>query len=446
VSTLDLLSVASDLIGLARKAGADASDALCAAGEGTDVEVRNGAIEKLERTESQVLGLRVFVGQQSATTSGSVATPDAMQRLVENAIAMAKVAPPDAFAGIAAPDLLAQGATELDLHAEQLISSDELRDMALAAEDAAREVKGVSKSEGSGASAGRSQVALATSAGFARSYRRSSISLYASAISGDGVNMETDSDYSIAIHRGDLRTAQDVGRTAGERAAAKANPRKIASQAVPIIYDRRVASSLLGHLSSAINGASIARGTGFLKDAMGQEIFASNITIVDDPLRKRGLGSRPFDGEGLAVHRREMIAQGVLTGWFLDLRSARQLKLAPTGNGVRGAGSAPSPSSSNLYLEPGTMSRDEMIKSMHRGLLVTSMLGSSVNGVTGDYSRGASGFWIENGEIAYPVSEITIAGNLKDMFKALVPASDLEFRSSVNAPTCLVEGMIVAGR
>jgi PmbA protein len=445
VSELDLQSIAADLVALARKAGADSCDALCAAGEGTDVEVRHGAIEKLERTESQVLGLRVFVGQNSAIASGSVTTSDAMRRLAENAIAMAREAPPDPFAGIAPTEMLAGGAADLDLYTEQLPSSDALKGMALKAEEAARGVPGVTKSEGSGASAGRSHVALATSAGFAGSYRRSSVSLYASAISGEGTAMETDSDFSVAIHPEDLRSPLDVGRTAGERAAAKAEPRKIASQAVPIVYDRRVSSSLLGHLSSAINGAAIARGTGFLKDAMGEQLFASNITIIDDPLRKRGLASKPFDGEGLAVSRRDMIAKGVLTGWFLDLRAARQLGLTPTGNGVRGAGSPPSPSSSNLHLEPGSMSRDEMIKGMGKGLLVTSMLGSSINPVTGDYSRGASGFWIENGEIAFPVSEITIAGNLKDMFRTLVPASDLEFRSSTNAPSCLVEGMTVAG-
>ncbi len=445
MSELDLLSIATDLVALARKLGADASDALCGASEGTDVEVRHGAIEKLERTEQQVLGLRVFVGQNSAIASGSVTTPDAMRRLAENAIAMARQAPPDPFAGIASQELLAAGAADLDLYTEQSPSSDALKDMALKAEQAARSVPGVTKSEGSGASAGRSHVALATSAGFAGAYRRSSVSLYASAISGEGTAMETDSDFSVAIHSEDLRSPLDVGRTAGERAAAKASPRKIASQAVPIVYDRRVSSSLLGHLSSAINGATIARGTGFLKDAMGTQLFGSGITIVDDPLRKRGQGSRPYDGEGLAVSRREMISKGVLTGWFLDLRAARQLGLPPTGNGYRGAGSSPSPSSSNFHMEAGGTSREELIKSIPKGLLVTSMLGSSINPVTGDYSRGASGFWIENGEIAFPVSEITIAGNLKDMFRTLVPASDLEFRSSTNAPSCLVEGMTVAG-
>jgi PmbA protein len=382
----------------------------------------------------------------SATVSGSVATPDAMRRLAENAVAMAREAPPDPYVGIAAPDLLARVIPELDLYTEDNPDAAALKAMALEAEAAARAVPGVTKSEGSGASAGRRWMALATSAGFAGSYERSSVSLYASAIAGEGTAMETDSDYSSAIHVEDLRQAEDVGRTAGERAARSVNPRKISSQAVTIVYDRRVASSLLGHLASAINGAQIARGTGFLKDQMGQQIFGAQINVVDEPLRRRGLGSRPFDGEGLPARRRHMIDQGMLTGWLLDLRSARQLKLEATGNGARGAGSAPSPSTSNFYLEPGTTSRDDMIKSVSKGLLVTGMLGASISPVTGDYSRGAQGFWIENGEIAYPVSEITIAGNLKDMFLSLTPASDLEFRSSTNAPTCLVEGMTIAGK
>jgi len=258
--------------------------------------------------------------------------------------------------------------------------------------------------------------------------------------------MERDYDYSSSIHPTDLRSPQSVGARAGERAVRRLNPRKVASCQVPVIYDRRVASSLLGHLSGAINGAAIARGTSFLKDSLEQQIFAANITIWDDPLRHRGLGSRPYDGEGLAVRRRAMVEHGTLKSWFLDLRAANQLGLEPTGQAGRGVGGPPGPTSSNLYLEPGAESPDQMIGSLSQGLLVTEMLGSSINMVTGDYSRGASGFWIENGELAYPVSEITIAGNLRDMFMNLAPANDLEFTSSTVAPTCRIEGLTVAGQ
>jgi PmbA protein len=261
-----------------------------------------------------------------------------------------------------------------------------------------------------------------------------------SAIAGEGTAMQRDYDYASAIHFADLRSADSVGREAGERAVKRLDPRKVKSQSVPVIYDRRVASGLIGHLLGAINGAAIARGTSFLKDSLGQQIFGSHITIVEDPFIRRGFGSRPFDGEGLACHRRNLIESGVLTNWILDLRAARQLGLEPTGQGSRGG-----PSTSNVYLPAGTQSPAQQIGEISQGLYVTELIGSSINMVTGDYSRGASGFWIENGELTFPVSEITIAGNLKDMFKTIVPASNLEFRSSVNAPNCLVEGLTIAG-
>jgi len=261
-----------------------------------------------------------------------------------------------------------------------------------------------------------------------------------SAIAGEGLAMQRDYDYSAAAHFADLRDPETIGRNAGERAVKRVDPRKVKSQSVPVIYDRRVASGLIGHLLGAINGAAIARGTSFLKDQLGQQVFGSHITILEDPFIRRGHGSRPFDGEGLACHRRNLVENGVLTGWVLDLRSARQLGLAPTGQGSRGG-----PSTSNVYLPPGAPSPEDQIKAISQGLYVTELIGSSINTVTGDYSRGASGFWIENGELTYPVSEITIAGNLKDMFRTLQPASNLEFRASVNAPNCLVEGLTIAG-
>jgi PmbA protein len=443
--TDDLLTLAHDVLARARKLGADSGDALAVDAQGTDIEMRQGEIEKLERTESRGVGLRVFVGHSSALISGSVFTPESLNRLAETAVAMARATPPDPLAGVATPEHLARNLPQLDLVSTYLPESDELKALALAVEGAALAVPGVSKSGGASASASQRKIALVTSAGFGQAYQRTSVSLSLSAIAGEGTGMERDYDYSVACHFEDLKTPQEVGISAGERAVKRLNARKIASRAVTVIYDRRVASSLLGHLSSAINGAAIARGTSFLKSKMGQQIFAKGISVIDDPLRLRGLASRPFDGEGLSSRRRELIADGTLTGWVLDLRSARQLGIPPTGNGSRGLGGPPGPSTSNLHLEPGQLSPEQMIGSLNQGLYITELIGNSVNMVTGDYSRGASGFWIENGELAFPVSEITIAGNLNDMLMTLEPANDLIFKSSTNAPTCRVEGLTIAG-
>jgi len=443
--TDDLLNLAADILARARKLGADSCDALAIDAQGTDIEMREGEIEKLERTESRGLGLRVFIGQSSALISGSVFTTESLDRLAETAVAMARATPPDSFTGLAARELFAKDMPKLDLISSYLPESDKLKALALEVERAALAVKGVTKSGGASASASQRQIALVSSAGFGQTYGRTSLSLSVSAIAGEGTGMERDYDYSAACHFEDLKTPQEVGKSAGERAVKRLQPRKIASQSVPVIYDRRVASSLIGHLSSAINGAAIARGTSFLKSQMGQQIFSKGISIVDDPLRQRGLASRPFDGEGLTCSKRELIADGVLTGWVLDLRSARQLGLAPTGNGSRGLSSPPSPSTSNLHLEPGQLGPEQMIASIQKGLYITELIGNSVNMVTGDYSRGASGFWIENGQLAFPVSEITIAGNLRDMFMTVEPANDLIFKSSTNAPSCRVEGLTIAG-
>jgi PmbA protein len=353
---------------------------------------------------------------------------------------MARLAPPDPYSGLADPDQLAQDIPELDLAAGSLPNAQGLERLARETEEAALVVKGVSKSAGAGASATDRTAAIVMSNGFAQGFRRTGLGVSASAIAGEGTAMQRDYDYSSAIHPEDLRSAETVGREAGERAARRVNPRKVKSQSVPVIYDRRVSAGLIGHLLSAINGQSIARGTSFLKDQLGQQVCGSHITIIEDPFIVRGLGSRPFDGEGLACHRTNLIDQGVLTNWILDLRSARQLGLKPTGQGSRGG-----PSTANVYLPAGAQSPEEQIRDLAQGLYVTELIGSSVNMVTGDYSRGASGFWIENGELAYPVSEITIAGSLKDIFKTMTPASNLEFRSSVNAPNCRVEGLTIAG-
>jgi PmbA protein len=441
----ELISLAADAVAQARKLGADAADALAIDRHGTDVELREGQIEKLEQAEARELGLRVFVGQSAAMISGSVLTREAIARLAETAIAMAGLAPPDPYSGLAGAELLAREFADLDLVSATLPDAGQLKQMALVAEAAALGVRGVAKSGGASASATDRAMALATSNGFARGYRRTGVSVSVSAIAGEGTAMERDYDYSSVVHFADLKSPEEVGASAGRRAARRLAPRKVKSQAVPVMFENRSAGSLLGHLAGAISGAAIARGASFLKERMGQKIFSPGIVVSDDPLRRRGLGSRPFDGEGLTVHARNLVDDGMLTGWLLDLRSARQLQLTPQGNGARGLSSPPSPSSSNLYLKPGTQTPAALLKRMGRGLYVTETIGMGVNMVTGDYSRGASGFWVEDGELAFPVSEITIAGNLGDMFLNLTPADDLEFRGAINAPSCLVEGLTIAG-
>jgi PmbA protein len=441
----DLLTIASDAVSHAKTLGADAAEALIVDRRGSDIEMREGKIEMLERAEAREIGLRVFSGKSSAIISGSVLTREAIARLAETALNIARLAPPDPYSGIAEAELLATSFTDLDLVSANLPDAARLEAMAKEAEQAALSVAGVSKSGGAGASASDRSMALVMSNGFAHGYRRTGVSVSVSAIAGEGTAMERDYDYSSASHFGDLRSPESVGLEAGRRAARRHNPRKVKSQAVPVVFDKRVATSLIGHVLGAISGAAIARGTSFLKDRLGQRIFAKGITIVEDPFIPRGLASRPFDGEGLLGARRNLVDDGVLTGWLLDLRSARQLGLKPTGQASRGLGSPPSPSSSNLYLKAGNVSLCELLSGIGQGLYVTELIGSSVNMVTGDYSRGASGFWIENGELTYPVSEITIAGNLKDMFLDVTPADDLEFRTSVNAPACRVEGLTIAG-
>ncbi len=442
----ELLNLAQMAVDKAIKLGATAADAIVADGSSTSVSVRQGKIEEVGRSESRDIGIRVFAGQSSAIIAGSVLTPEAIGKLAERALAMAKLAPADPYSGIADPSQLATQIIDLDMVGDETPSPLKLQELAFAAEAAALAVPGVSKSNGAGSSASSSFIALAASNGFAQSYRRTGFGFSASVIAGETTSMERDYDGTSALHFGDLETPEKIGQSAGERAVKRLNPRKIASQTVPVIFDRRVSSSLIGHLAGGINGASIARDVSFLKDDMGKALFKPGITIVDDPLRLRGPASRSFDGEGLATSRRNLIDKGVLTSWVLDLRSARQLGLAPTGSGARGLGSQPGPSTTNLHMEPGARSPEEMMRDIGTGLLVVEFIGSSINSSTGDYSRGATGFWIENGEIQYPVSEITIAGNLKTMFASLEAADDLIFKGSVNAPSCLIESMTIAGR
>jgi PmbA protein len=438
----DLLA---DLLKRAKSAGADAADALYAETDALAHGQRLGKIEKLERAEARDLGLRVFIGKRQASVSSTELTPAAIAALAERAVAMARAVPEDEFCGLAEPGEIAKTVPAIDMFDPAEPSAEELITRARAAEEAALAVKGVTNSEGAEASWGASRIWLAASNGFAGHYRRSWHGISASVLAGEGTGMERDYEWHSAVHGKDLEDPAAVGRRAGERAVKRLRPRKVATAKAPVVFDPRVAGSMVGHLMGAINGAAIARGTSFLKDKMGEQVMAPGLRIVDDPLRPRGLRSKPFDGEGLAAHRLDVVEDGRLAHWLLDLRSARQLKLTSNGRASRGTSGPPGPASTNVYLEKGKMTRAALLAGVESGLYVNEMIGFGINMITGDYSRGATGFWIEKGELAYPVSEITIAGNLNDMLRALTPADDLVFRHGTDAPTLRVDGMTVAG-
>lgn len=445
-SAADGLQKLHDVVAAARKAGADAADALFAQGTQVSVAWRMGAREKLERSEGHDLGLRVFVGKGQAMVSTNDFSKQALADLAQRAVAMARAVPEDPWCGIAEPGQLATAWPELDLVDPHEPSAEHLLELCAEAEDAARAVRGVTNSEGAEAGWSRSLVAIVASNGFAGAYERGGSSLSASVIAGRDTGMERDYEWTSAIYLKDLMPAAEVGRTAGRRAVARLKPRVPKSAKVPVVYDPRVSGGLLGHLIGAINGKAIARGTSFLKDRLGKQVFARGLRVIDDPHMKRGLRSRPFDAEGLATVKRNLIDDGVLTTWLLDLASAWQLGLQPTGHASRGTSGPPSPAAANLSLAPGTLSAKKLIGEIESGLYITDLIGFGVNGVTGDYSRGASGFWIENGRLAHPVSGLTVAGNLKDMFMRLTPASDLVYKSGMDAPTLRVDGMTVAGQ
>jgi PmbA protein len=409
------------------------------------VQVRLGETESVSRSEGEEVGLRLFVGQRSATVASSDLSDEALRTLVERCLAMAKEAPEDPYAGLAPPDFLQRGTPPtLDLDDGREPDPAELHARALEAEAAALGVAGITNSSGAGASASASTIALATSAGFSGAYRTSGHGSSASVIAGEGASMQRDHAWHSTRYLSDLESAAEIGRRAGERAVARLNPSRPRPGKYPVIFDPRVSSTLLGHFSGAITGSSIARGTSFLKDRLGSRVFATGVSIVDDPLRARGLRSRPFDAEGVRVARQELVAGGILNSWIADSASARQLGIEPTGHAARGVGGAPGANPSNLTMEPGSRSRDELLASVPEAVLIIELIGQGVNGVTGDYSRGAAGFMVRGGEIAEPVAEITIAGNLIHMFASLEPASDLELRRGVDAPTILVPEMTVA--
>jgi len=444
----DLSALTERLLQAAQRAGAEAADAIAVAGNSLSIEVRAGALEQAERAEGVDIGLRVLMGRRQACVSSSDTRDETLRTMAERAVAMAREAPEDPYCGLAEPDQLARDwdAGALDLvDAGPAPEAADLQRAALEAEAAALAVPGVTKMDAAGATWSSSRIQLAASNGFSGGYGRTSQGIQAVAICGDGLGMERDYAFESRVHGADLPPAEEVGRRAGTRTAARAGARKPPTGSYPVIYDERVAASLLGHLVSAVNGSMIARGSSWLKDALEQPVLPDGLDLVEDPARPRIAGSRPFDGEGLPTRRRALVADGVLTGWVLDLATGRKLGFASTGNASRGTGGPPSPGVSNLALTQGSATRDALMAEMGTGLLVTSLIGSSINPTTGDYSRGASGFWVENGQIVRPVNECTIAGNLREMLRTLRPANDARPHLSRVVPSLLVEGLVIAG-
>ncbi|SEQ00150.1 TldD/PmbA family protein [Thalassovita taeanensis] len=444
--SLDTLTHA--LLQAAQKAGADAADAMAVASTSISIDVRHGALEQAERSEGTDIGLRVFVGQRQANVSSSDTRPETLAAMAERAVAMAREAPEDAFIGLADPSQLAR---DWDLDALELSDATPEPDPAALEEDARRAeaaalaVTGVTQVQSASAGYGRSQVHLAATNGFSGGYSRTDRALGCVAIAGTGSGMERDHDGDMRTFQSDLRSPEDIGTTAATRTVERIGARKPKTGSFPVLFDERISSSLIGHLLAAINGTSIARGSSWLLGALGQQVLPTSLSITEDPHRPRTSGSRPFDAEGLPTQRRQIVDDGILTGWTLDLASARKLGMLPTGNAARGTSAPPAPSCWNIALTQGTATRDDLLRDMGTGLLVTSMIGATINPNTGDYSRGAAGFWVENGQLQYPVNECTIAGNLRDMLLGLTPANDARPYLSRVVPSLLVEGMTLAG-
>ena len=442
-STLDILD---DLVQRAKKAGADAADAVAVDATSKGVSWLDGKLEDVDGSEGEDIGLRVMIGKRQAIVSTSDRSARSLEALVARTIEMAKAVPEDPYCGLAPEDKLAHAPfAELDLYDDTDVSADHLREMAAECEDAARAVKGVTQSGGAGAGSSSWAISLVTSHGFSGHYKGSSFSTSVSVVAGTGTAMERDYDHTNARFLADLDSPAAVGRSAGERAVKRLNPTQLASGTMPVVFDPRAGNSLLGHFTGAINGTSVARGSSFLKDHLHQQVFADGIDIIDDPLIKRGLKSKLFDGEGIRVGKSCLIEDGTLTTWTLNSAAARQLGMTVTGHATRGTSGTPGIGTSNLYMAASDVSPSALIADIKDGLYVTELIGMGVNGVTGDYSRGAAGFRIENGEITSSVSEITIASNLKDMFMNMVAADNLEFRYGINVPTIRIDGMMVAG-
>ncbi len=443
---METLNLLSDLIEAAQKAGADSADAVAVEAISRSVSWREGKLEDAEGSEGQDIGLRVLIGKRQAMVSTSDRSPDSLKQLVTRTIEMAKAVPEDPYCGLADSALLHTGPNaELELADSSDVDTDTLKSWAAEAEDAARAVNGVTNCDGAGASAGSWGITLATTGGFAGHYRGTSFSTSISAVAGSGTGMERDYDYSSARFISDLDSPATIGHNAGTRAVKRLNPEKLSSGTMPVIFDPRVSNSLLGHFAGAISGTSVARGSSFLRDKMGAQIFGSDIDIIDDPFIVRGLKSRPFDGEGVTVNTKKLVDAGVLTSWTLNSATAQQLDLQTTGHASRGTCNAPGIGLSNFYMAAGDITLSELMADIKDGIYITELIGMGVNPVTGDYSRGAAGFRIQNGILTHPVSEITIAGNLMDMFARAIPANDLAFKYGVNAPSIRINDMMVAG-
>ncbi len=446
--TQALDALAAQMLEAAKAAGADSADAMAVRGTSLSVDVRGGALEEAQREEGTDVGLRVFIGQRSAIVSASDTSSRTLSEMAERAVAMAREAPASPYVGLADPDMVARDwdVAALELHDPTPEPAPEaLKEDAREAEAAALEVDGISQVQSASAGYGARQVHLAGSNGFSGGYSRTDRGLSCVAITGSGTGMERDYDGDSRIFQSDLRAARDIGRLAAERTVARIGARKPPTGSYPVLFDERVASSLIGHLLGAINGSAIARGASFLRGAMGSQVLPAALSLIEDPHRPRVGGSRPFDAEFLPTAKRAVVEDGILKGWTLDLATGRQLGLPSTANASRGASSGPSPSAWNIALTQGSQSRADLIRDMGTGLLVTSMIGSTINPNTGDYSRGASGHWVENGEITYPVNECTIAGNLRDMLLAIVPANDARAHLGRVVPSLLVPGMTIAG-
>jgi PmbA protein len=444
IDSASLLSRAEELVALALKAGADSADAVVVRSRSTSVSVRLGKVEQTDASEGDDFSLRVFIGKQVASVSANPGFD--LKVLAERAVAMARVSPEDPYAGLADEADLARSIVDLELFDPTEVSSEMLREAALAMEATALGIDGVSNSAGAGASAGMGGMVLVTSHGFSGSYMASRFSRSVGVIAGEGTRMERDHDFDSRLYYNELDTPEEIGRRAGERVVKRINPRQVPTDKdVTVVFDPRVARGFVGHIAGAINGASVARKTSFLRDRMGEQVLKSGLNITDDPLKVRGSASRPFDGEGVRGEKLAMIEDGVLKHWFLSSSAARELGLHTNGRGARG-GTSVSPTSTNLALEPGTISPEDLIRQVGTGFYVTELIGQGVDMITGEYSRGATGFWIENGELTYAVSEVTIASNLKDMFMRVTPASDIDRKFGVAAPTIAIEGMTLAGR
>ncbi|MGX5721311.1 TldD/PmbA family protein [Shinella zoogloeoides] len=444
IDSASLLARAGELIDRAIQAGADAADAVVVRGRSSSVSVRLGKVEGTEASESDDFSLRVFVGRRVASVSANPGFD--LKVLAERAVAMAKASPEDPFASLADEADLAKDWPDLELYDPTEVSADQLTEAALAAEAAALAVSGITNSGGAGASAGMGGLVLATSHGFSGAYSASRFGRSVSVIAGEGTKMERDYDFDSSLYFAELRDAEEIGREAAARAVRRLNPRQVpTAKNVTVVYDPRVARGIAGHIAGAINGAAVARKTSFLRDRMGKQVLKAGLSVTDDPLIVRGPSSRPFDGEGVTGRRLAMIEDGVLLHWFLSTSTARELGLHTNGRGVRG-GTSVSPASTNLALEPGDIASEDLIRSVGTGLYVTELIGQGVNMVTGEYSRGASGYWIENGELTFPVSEVTIASNLADMFLRITPANDIDRSFGVAAPTLAIDGMTLAGK